>query len=214
MMKYVMPRLFLCFAFSLAATTVAHADAIYDVSVNTNSLGSGTSAAFTLIPGGAPVTNMATISDITFGGGSAGTGCPVPVQPCAQNATGDLTSSIVLNDAAGYSQFVESFSPGATLSFVVDLTTNAPSDPSLFPDLFGFTLLDSNGIPLPDADPLTGNYFSIQLDSSNPTVNVYTADASVTRQQSTVPEPGSLALLATISVPMILGGRRTLFRSR
>jgi hypothetical protein len=211
-MKSAMSRFFVCLAVLLTSAGVANADAIYDVSVDTHSLGSGSAAAFTLIPGGALVTNTATISGITFGGGSAGTGCPAAVQPCTQNATGDLTSSIVLDDTSGFSQFVENFSAGTALSFQLDLTTNAPTDPSLFPDLFGFTLLDSNGNPLPDADPFTGNYLSIQIDSANPTVT--TQVSAVSLNAGEVPEPGSLVLLATGCLSMFSGIGRKLVRSR
>jgi hypothetical protein len=209
-MKSIISRLFCCVAVLLLAAGMANADAMYDVTVDTHSLSSGTAAAFTLFPGGAPVTNTATISDITFGGGSAGTSCPMSVQPCAQNSTGDLTTSIVLNDTAGNSQFIENFTPGSTLSFVLDLTTNAPTDPTLFPDEFSFTLLDSNGIPLQDADAITGQYLSIEMDSANPTV--LTQVPAVSLNTPKVPEPGTLVLLTVGCVPVISGMRRKLIR--
>ena len=185
------------FAMSLATVSAIRANTIYDVTIDNHLLDPNVpvAAAFALISGGGPVTNMAIVSGIGFGGGFAGVGCPAVVQPCSQGATGDLTSSIVLDDTPGYSQFVENLFPGNTLTFHLDLTTNAPNGPGSFPDQFIFALLSSDGIPLAGADPVTGSYFFVQLDSANPTVQVFSADTTV-NQVATVPEPGSLTLLA------------------
>jgi hypothetical protein len=211
-MKCTITRLLSYITVLVFATNVANADAIFDVRVDTSSLTSQTVAVFNLFPDGSSGNNTATITSITFGGGSAGSGCPVVIQPCAQNATGDLTSSIVLNDSAGFSQFFEDFSPGSTLSFVLDLTTNAPTDPSSFPDAFGFTLFDSNGNLLPGADSSTGDYLAISIDSANPTI--VSQVPGVTLSSAAVPEPDTLSLLAMGCIPLFSGMRRKLVRER
>jgi hypothetical protein len=215
-MKLMDFRALFSFLIACCMVTGMRADAIYDVTVDTHLLGSGTAAAFSLVPGGAPVTNMATISAIAFGGGSAGSSCPSSVQPCAQNATGDLSATIVLDDANGFSQFVETFTPGLMLSFALDLTTNAPASASLFPDQFGFTLLDSNGNPLPVADPATGNYFSVQINSATPTVTLFTSAASVQTPSNSVPEPGWMVVsgLGLAGVWIRFGKRRDTYRQQ
>jgi len=93
------------FAMSLATVSAIRANTIYDVTIDNHLLDPNVpvAAAFALISGGGPVTNMAIVSGIGFGGGFAGVGCPAVVQPCSQSATGDLTNSIVLDDTPGYS---------------------------------------------------------------------------------------------------------------
>lgn len=211
-MKCTITRLLSCITVLVFATNVANADAIYDVRVDTSSLTSPTVANFNLFSNGAVSGNTATITNITFGGGSAGTGCPATFQSCTVGATGDLSTSIVLNDSAGFSQFFENFSPGSTLSFVLDLTTNAPPiDPTLFPDAFGFTLFDSNGNLLPGADS-TGDYLAISIDSANPTI--VSQVPGVTLSSAAVPEPDTLALLAIGCIPLFSGMRRKHVRER
>ena len=210
-MKCTITRLLFCIAVLVFTANVANADAIYDVRVDTSSLTSPTVAGFNLFPDSASGNNTATITNVTFGGGSAGTGCPATLQPCTMGATGDLTTSIVLNDSAGMSQFFEDFSPGSTLSFVLDLTTNAPN-PGVFPDAFGFTLFDSNGNLLPGADSTTGDYLAISIDSANPTI--VSQVSGVTLSSAAVPEPDTLALLAIGCIPLFSGMRRKLVRGR
>jgi hypothetical protein len=200
----------LSIAAAVLSAQPASADAIYDVTVNTQSVQSTTvAAAFTLNPGGGPG-NIATISMIGFGGGAAGTGCPL--QQCSSNlgnASSDLTTTIGLDDSNGFSsQFVESFTAGSALTFQLDLTTN--SDPNFFPDEFDFTLLDSSGNPLPGADALTGNYLSVQIDSANPTISTQQPDVTLGSPGSTVPEPATLALILIGGIPAIAAVRKKL----
>src|SRR5215469_10062806 len=118
----------LCIALLAAgASTPARGDAIFTVTLNT--------APLTTVPGSsAGPFGMA--FQLTDGSGTAA--CPAGCTVFG-GASGSAVSSIMLTDSSFFSALVETFIPGSTLSFQVDLTTNVDSGA---PDLFAFSLLD------------------------------------------------------------------------
>jgi hypothetical protein len=88
---------------------------------------------------------------------------------------GNLSSSVVMTDAAPVSVFVQPFTPGSSLSFVLDITTNV--DAGGTPDVFIMSILDNTfaAIPTTAASPLSP-FLEIDLDSSNPTVQTFSGD--------------------------------------
>jgi hypothetical protein len=205
--------------FVLTAET-ARADLLLDVTLNTTPLttaGAASAApfalAFQLVAGSQSNNDTATISDFKFGtGGSAGSGCPATASPCIfGGASGDISSSVGLNTSGAFNALVETFTPGSSLSFLLDLTTNV--DTGGTPDAFAFSILDSSGSSIPTLDPTTADtLLTINIDSARPTILTYATDPSrntlggagpsITMNAPTavpptspVPEPGALSLL-------------------
>ena len=171
----------------------AFADSIEDVTVNTSSLGAGSSEVFFFLTGTGG--NTATLSGILLGGGSAGAVDLTNTTGTGTDPGNGLTSGVSLNDTTNFlNVFAQSFGAGSSLTFVLDLTTNVVS-PN--PDQFSFAILDPNGNAIPTSDP-TGfdNLMTINLDSATPTPNIYSDLVSVTSPTAT-PEPSSLFLLAS-----------------
>jgi hypothetical protein len=200
----------------MVAAGTASADEIFAVTLNTTPLATapGTSAgpfslAFQLLDGSQPNNNTATISDFTYGvGGNAGSGCPAVLVPCTfGGASGDIGSGVSLNDSSAFNALVETFTPGSSLSFLVDLTTNV--DAGGTPDAFAFSILDSGGGSIPTLDPTGADtLLTINVDSANPAILTYATDSSrntlggtgpsITMDAPIVtPEPGTLILLTT-----------------
>lgn len=143
-------------------------------------------------------------------GGSAGSGCPAALSPCIfGGASGDISSSVDLNTSSAFNALVETFTPGSSLSFLLDLTTNV--DAGGTPDAFAFSILDGSGGSIPTLD-LSGadTLLTINIDSASPTILTYGTDPSrntlggtgpsITMDAPTVapvPEPGTLGLLVT-----------------
>jgi hypothetical protein len=186
----------------------AFADSIEDVTVNTSSLGAGSSEVFFILTGTAG--NTATLSGILLGGGSAGAVDLTNTTGAGTNPGNGLASGVSLNDATNFlNVFAQSFTAGNSLTFVLDLTTSVVS-PN--PDQFSFAILDPSGNPIPTSDP-TGfdNLMAINLDSASPTTNIYSNLLSVTSPTAT-PEPSSLLLLASGLLAFSIARKR--FRAR
>ena len=126
-------------ASALLGASASHAAVTYYVDVNTSALVGNTSAPFALdfqLIGGA--NNSVTISNFNFGGGSATS----LTENYTGTASGDLGSTVSLNDATTFvNEFFQGFTPGATLSFTVNVDTNIGSPT---PDTFSFAILDSS----------------------------------------------------------------------
>lgn len=218
----------------LAAATLspARADSIFTVTLNTAPLTTlpGSSAGpfamavqLTDGSGAGDANNTATLSNFQFGGGSAAA-CPGACSTFG-GVTGSALSSIVLTDGSFFSALVESFTPGSSLSFQVDLTTNV--DAGATPDLFAFSLLDANGASLATLDPFgTDTLVSVNIDSANPSVLSYGTDSTRLTSaggvslsiaapaigvpmSSSVPEPGSVAAGISLAGLLLLARKRS-----
>ncbi|HTU89020.1 MAG TPA: hypothetical protein VMF69_02885 [Gemmataceae bacterium] len=206
----------------LLSATMAHADLIFNVSLNTSALSTdypgSYGLAFDMFSGDSASSNTTTISDFNFGGGSA-------VEPpyTLGNASGDLATNpsagITLEvDTASpsdaFSYFDQGFNPGSTLSFQVDLTTN-PGSP---PDTLSFFLVQSytpgglfsgasSGVPTQNTNggPGYNSFFDVYTDisqngGSGGTPVLYPSlsgdiNGSITLAAA-VPEPSTLMLSA------------------
>lgn len=192
------------FLILMAASSLAYANIIYTVSLNTTSIAGGNYAlAFQLNDGSGTGdgNNTATLSNFNFGGGSAA-GCPLNCTPFG-GASGDATSTVILNDSTFFNVFTERFTPGNSLSFILNLTTIAETPA---PDAFAFGILDSAGNPILTLDPLASSFLSIDIDSTQPNPSLWSTDPaspvaikaptlSAPPPVAGVPEPGSLLLI-------------------
>lgn len=152
--------------------------------------------------------NTATLSNFLFSGGAAAGSSTLN-----GGATGNLTSGITLTDNGFFNQFIQNFSPGATLSFQLGLTTKL--DSGGVPDEFSFAILDSSGFEIPTLSPANA-LLIIDLGSNTPTVSTFRTDTSqrpsgggppidiAAPLVSNVPEPNSLALLVTSLLALIV----------
>jgi hypothetical protein len=186
----------LCVIASLAVST-ARADSTWNISLDTSTLAAGYTGPFgvdfELIGSNG---NTVTLSDFSFGGGSAGPGGAF----ITGGSTGDLSGSISLNDTSTFfTDFNQQFTPGTTFSFTLDSTLIAPD--GTFPDNFSMVIFSgydpvngydpiglTGGTPIPTTDP-SGNDLFVNLDITG-------ADSAPTTYQA-VPEPSSLLILTT-----------------
>jgi hypothetical protein len=211
---------FLLWAFLLtfvATMATARADEIFSVSLITGPLtvtpGSTAgpfSLAFQLVQGSEAGNNTATIDYLDFGsGGSAGSGCPAAFGGVCTfgDASGDISGSVLLGTNQPFNALVETFNPGTSLFFQVDLTTNV--DTGGIPDAFAFSILDSGGGSIPTLDPSGADtLITVDIDSATPSILAYGTDpsrltnggagVSLTLSAPVIgapaPEPGTLAM--------------------
>jgi hypothetical protein len=183
-----------------AATTQA---ALYHVSIDTAALllspasnGAPFSLDFQFNDGGTLGNNTAVINNFNFGGGLA-TGTPVTFG----GVEGDLSSSITFDDSAFFSELYQTFTPGATLSFDVNISENSDGPT---PDSFVVSILDAELINIPTSG--FGNSL-FQVGNDNPgavTLGTGTGDYSGV---VAVPEP-SASLLGVFACGLGLLRRR------
>lgn len=204
--KHILGGLAALLLWSVNAARV-QADYFVNVNVDTSGLASSNLTSpfgigFDMFSGGVASGNTATISNFQFGTGGSPTGSSFT----AGNAGGSLAAGITVGVdlQTSFSYFDQGFTPGSTLSFRVDLTTNVGSTP----DSLSFFLIQnyapgslftgSNGgngttpsTTVPTTDPTgANNLYFIQITANAPTVDMY-ALPSV----SAVPAPSSWVLL-------------------
>lgn len=192
------------------AAFISRADVIDTVSLDTTRLVGSVAGPFQLSfqfndgSGLGDGNNTVTLSNFAFGGGSA-------VGPATEigGSTGDLSTSVVLTDTNFFNYFAEGFTPGATLSFRIDATTNIDAGP--IPDAFSFAILDNTGSELPTLG-FASQFLELDIDSATPSPQVFASDPtqapvaggnplSIAAPQvapvntNSVPEPSSAALL-------------------
>jgi hypothetical protein len=156
---------------TLCIQSPAQAQSDYDVTINTSNLsGTGATLTFDFLAGGGTQSNSVTISDFSTNGtlmsGGANSG----------SVSGSLASTATLTNASFFNELQQGITLGSTISFQVDLTTNAPSGGSL-PDAFSLFLLDPTAsYSLTNTGDPTGSdsLLTAQIDgSSSGIVGVY-----------------------------------------
>ena len=118
--------------------------------------------------------NSVTLDNFNFGSG----GGPVGAPSTTGGVTGDLGTTITLNDTSFFNQFIQQFNPGNALSFRVSLSTNV--DPGGAPDEFTFAILDSGSTEIPTLG-FFDVFVDISIDSSNPVPVSFGSDTSRNR---------------------------------
>jgi hypothetical protein len=176
---------------SLWAASIS-TDGSFNVSLDTSALaGTTETLAFSLTEGDAIFENTVTLSDFDFGGGSP-SGTPSYV---GSGVSGDLASTVTLEDTDFLELFSQTFEVGSSLSFHLE-TTNSFEGGA--PDGFAMYLCDASfdtcySDNLNTGALLTLNLTGIPLTTSDFTVNG--ASAQGLTAPAVTPEPRSLALL-------------------
>ena len=192
-------------ALFIAGQRNAHADIIDTVTVNTSGLPSlpGSEIFFFLIDGSGTgdSNNTATLSNLAFGGGSAGA---VDPSNTTGGVTGEMPSTVSITESSFTNILAQFFTAGSAISFNLDLTTNVQAGPT--PDQFSLAIVDPNGNPIPTSDP-TGddNLLAINIDSSNPAVQSYSDLVTVTPAGGVAtPEPHTTVFLGAALLLLVL----------
>lgn len=189
----------LCVGAALLVGVAAHASAspmTYEVLVDTTSMvGAGVfELDFQLVDGGdGPTGTTVTLSNFGFGGGSAA-GFPLTFG----DASGDVASSVTLNDTDFFNEFLQPFLPGSFLRFWVTSDTFIGGDP---PDLFTAAFRDPDGFDILTTGFLS-EFLSIAFVEGTPPIAAFGSAPGASFSFDTplvtpVPEPASLALLGS-----------------
>lgn len=180
---------------ALSGSQAALADSIYAVTVDTASLsGTGATLAFDLTSGGTS-SNDVSISAFTTDGSLGANG------PNSGSVSGALLGAVTLaaSPSSFFNEYLQGTALGSTISFQLDATTNRPTGIGL-PDTFALFVLDPTATySLPTTSDPTGadSLFTLQIDgSSGGIVSNYGAGSGVGVTLTTVPEPGTLGLMA------------------
>ena len=205
---------------SRAATLNFHLD------LSTASLVANPAAPFALdlqLSRGNGLPNTLTLSNFVFAGGA-----PVGSAVTLGGASGNLGSSVVLQDTGALNDLYQVFS-GTTLDISFDvLSTLNPSAGT--PDLFAVSILDQNLFPILTTSPGVGTtaetdyLVGVPIDDSSTFASVRTYSSTVAGSttpgasvtaSAPVPEPSSVALLFALSLGgAALGGGRSWRRRR
>jgi hypothetical protein len=124
-----------------------------------------------------------TLSNFNFGSGGSGS-----------------ISSSTISDATFFNSIASVFIPGNQLSFSVQIASTTIDSPT--PDFFEFLILQhTTGLPISTTDPSGNNFLiAVNLNAASATPQVFAP--------TPVPEPGTLVLLASGLVLMLLLARR------
>jgi hypothetical protein len=192
---------------ALALTALAaRADYIVTVTVDTTALANNPSQGPFFVnymlqdfsSGDGVNNNTAIINHFNLHGGSLTSGTSIS----NGSLSGDLSSSLTITDNS-FGRFLQQFTPGSSLSFTLDLTTNVstseagqPGFPG--PDQFQFEIFSPKGVGI------TLNLSELQINITGPSPEVLATGGSLPTIPPTpvpapvvtaVPEPSSLTLL-------------------
>jgi hypothetical protein len=215
-MLNILKTAFCVCAFSALCQT-ASGDMIYNVTLDTAPLVGHPAgpfyveATFTDGSGVGDANNTVTMSNFTFGGGSA-LGGPLVFG----GASGSLATGVTITDSSINSLFSEQFAPGLLLSFSLGLTSN--DDAGGTPDGFTFFILDSSGVALPTLAPFGDYFLGAALGSTGPVFDAWGSDPSrapsvgnpvsipapTVTSVSSVPEPSTIYLLGGCLAMMVV----------
>jgi len=193
----------------LATAAVSFGGTVF--TLNTTALESSAAGPFTLDfqfidgSGFGDGNNTVTLSDFDFGGGSVDT-TPAFVTGGVNVSTGPL--GVTLTDSSFLNEVQFSLTPGSSLSFLFDSTSNPDTGA---PDTFTFAIDDGSGLEISTTNPSGFDSFvevdlpsdssgaSTTLSSSAPGASV-TLSAPTSGPTSSVPEPSAFLPLAAAAL--------------
>ena len=154
---------------------------LYHVTMNTSQLADHPAEPFSLqvvltdASGSGDANSSVTITNINLGNNGNADGDP----RLEGDASGDMSTAIVLGDATSESDFWEPFTPGDQLSF--DVLVSLSLDPSDGSDDLVIAIVDAQGQRIPTLDPMEENVLLRFTTSDGATVTAesYRTDSSV-----------------------------------
>jgi hypothetical protein len=189
----------------------------WNVALNTNPLIGNAAGPFSLEfqftdgSGLSDGNNTATVSGLQVGSGALG-----GVTSTFGSTSGTLPGSLTLTDTSFFSQYIQSFTPGSTLSFTLSVTNNV--DAGGVPDEFSFAILDKTAHEIPSTG-LGDALVLVDINSAHPTLLSFPSDtsrnagggapialAAATITPAVVPEP-SLTWLAAAGTVLLAAAR-------
>lgn len=182
----------------LAVVPVRAETASFEVTLNTSALSGTQTLAFGFTDGDGAMDNNLTLSGFNFGGGGA-LGTPTYI---GAGASGDLTAGVVLNDSDFSSLFIQQFTAGSALSFLMTTTNNFAGGT---PDAFAMYACDAALDLCYSDDQGTGAMLALNLAGTALVPSSFRLNGAsdqnlpapvVTSPSANVPEPASLPLLA------------------
>ena len=192
-----------------AAQPGVHA-ADYDVLVNTSSLVGNAAGPFSLdfqLNDGSGLGNNN--NRVSIGNFSLANGSLSGAATLVGGASGSLLEGgFVISDSSAFNSYTHAFTPGATLSFRISLTTTA--EPGSTSDTFSFGLLDKTQANIPTTGP-GDSLLSIELSNASPSpVIASSTSIPIAVTAVSVPEPSQvgLTLLGLIAGGACLRRRR------
>jgi hypothetical protein len=191
-------KLVILAALPLALAATARADA-FRITLDTSPLSGTQTLGFGLTDSNT-ASNILTLTQFTFGGGSAtgGTADCTFLGTSGLGCSGDLPSGVTLQDLDPFAAFSQQFTPGSSLSFILTTTNNFNAGT---PDTFAMYLCDSGVSVCYSDDAATGAMLFVDLAGGTLTPSSFTTfgateqnlDAPVVTDA--VPEPGALLVL-------------------
>jgi hypothetical protein len=183
----------------LSAVSIASADAIYKVTVNTSVI-SGTAGAldFNFNPGPL-VSQPASLEILTFT--SSGTLAGVPTTN-GNVSGGPLPSNLTFDNGTVFNDYFQDFAFGSAISFNVRLfgpALNSPDGTSTSGSTFGFSMFSDAGGTVPVLTTDLGEGFAFRVDvnlDGTATVTNFSSETDVVPVTS-IPEPANWALVVT-----------------
>jgi len=185
------------------------ADVVFDVSLDVTGLRSNTyggGAPYSVdffMSGGQGNTDSVTISHFAITAAALGT-----ISPPTGDVSGSLATQLTVGDTSFVNDYNQVITPDLTsnpvvITFQMTATTNFAS--GFIPDNFAFSILDTNGSPIPTTDTFASTLLNFDLQpglgvrqvSVFETTNAPVIGPPTVAPANTVPEPSSLVVLAT-----------------
>ena len=194
---------------------LAQAGQLYSVSLDTSPLIGHSEGPFYLEfqlndgSGTGDGNNTVTLSDFQFGIGGSAVGNPIT----EGGVTGSLTTGVVITDSDFFNSFYEEFTPGALLSFMLEIMTQVDA---ITPDQFSFAILFLDALMDPVEIPTFGPANALlTIDIAAPNLIVQTFASNPAEFPSialdapmVIPVPGTLALLLVGMGGLLRFGKR------
>ncbi|HWA28917.1 MAG TPA: NF038129 family PEP-CTERM protein [Lacunisphaera sp.] len=149
--------------------------------------------------------NAAAVFNFDFGGG----GEVVPDDiGLIGGASGDLSSTVWLNDTNPFNEFFQAFTAGSFLSFELALSNNFGGP---VPDIFGFAILDANLFNLGTFAPASDQFLTVELNGGPLAFQAYAGVDGTPAPQ--IPEGDITALLVAAALLALVGVHRRVVRA-